>query len=207
MNIFFDFDGTLIDSRQRLYQLFQHLIPQSQMTFEDYWSLKRNKINHETILKEYFDFKKTDFDSFEKNWMELIEDEEWIRLDQPFEGVTNFLTNLKEHNFSLFLITARQHRIIAIRQLESLNWKDIFDQVLITEQKTEKINLIKPLIAADIQGWMIGDTGNDIVTGKLLGQRTVAVLTGFQNKEILTAYHPDLIIQKVTDFRPLISNQ
>ena len=205
MNIFFDLDGTLIDSRSRLYELFQHLIPQSKFTFDEYWTLKRNKITHEMILKKYFHFQISDLQLFEKKWMQLIETDEWIRRDQPFEGVTYFLMKLKENNFSLYLTTARQHKITAIRQLESFGWKYIFNHVLVTEQKTEKINLIKPFISADIHDWMIGDTGNDIVTGKLLGLRTVAVLSGFQSEEILTAYQPDLIIHNVTDLWPHIN--
>jgi phosphoglycolate phosphatase len=71
MNIFFDLDGTIFDSKERLYRLFQELVPQSNLTFEEYWSLKRNKIGHKTIIANYF--KDIDFIQFEKKWMELIE--------------------------------------------------------------------------------------------------------------------------------------
>ena len=36
MNIFFDLDGTLLDSKERLYYLFQHLVPECKFSFEEY---------------------------------------------------------------------------------------------------------------------------------------------------------------------------
>ena len=49
MNIVFDFDGTIIDASERLYRLFQDLVPRSALSKEAYWALKRNKINHNMI--------------------------------------------------------------------------------------------------------------------------------------------------------------
>ena len=47
MNIFFDLDGTLIDSKLRLYSLFQKLVPESILTYDEYWKYKMNKISHQ----------------------------------------------------------------------------------------------------------------------------------------------------------------
>ena len=58
VNIFFDLDGTLLDSRKRLYKLFQDLVLESNLTIDEYWELKRNKINHKTILIEKFGYTK-----------------------------------------------------------------------------------------------------------------------------------------------------
>ena len=52
MNLFFDLDGTLLNSRKRLYTLFQDLIPESKLSIDEYWDLKRDKIDHKTILME-----------------------------------------------------------------------------------------------------------------------------------------------------------
>lgn len=202
MKIFFDLDGTLIDSKQRLYQLFQYLIPQSGFTFEKYWMLKREKITHKIILEKYFKFQDLDLNEFENNWMQLIEDDEWLKLDKPFEGVSEYLLKLKKNDFSLYLITARQNRSKLNKQLETFGWENIFTEILVTEQKTEKIDLISPFLSDEIQSWIVGDTGNDIITGKSLGQKTVAVLSGFQNKKILQSYKPDLIVENVIDFSP-----
>ena len=50
MNLIFDLDGTLIDSRLRLYNLFQQLVPTSELTYQDYWAFKQEKVSNEDIL-------------------------------------------------------------------------------------------------------------------------------------------------------------
>ena len=96
MKIFFDLDGTLIDSKDRLYRLFQHLVPVSNLTFEAYWDYKRNKIDHRKILETRHFFSEQDIVSFQKNWMDKIELPEWLAFDKPFKGVTAYLMELKK---------------------------------------------------------------------------------------------------------------
>jgi len=200
MNIFFDLDGTLIDSRQRLYQLFQYLVPQSQLTFDDYWNLKRNKITHEIILNEYFEI--TDFANFEKVWLQLIENENYLDLDQPFEGVTQYLSDLKKKEISIYVSTARQSRQGVLYQFDRFGWTNLFDGILITEQKLDKHDLISPYLSGrKNENWIVGDTGKDIQIGKCLGIKTVAVYSGFLSKEVLLEYHPDLIFERVDEFQ------
>ena len=69
--IIFDLDGTLIDSSERMYRLFQDLVPESTFSKEEYWKLKRNKINHKVLLQMYFP--DMDFEEFNKKWLSLIE--------------------------------------------------------------------------------------------------------------------------------------
>ena len=40
----------------------------------------------------------------------------------------------------------------------------------------------------------------DINVGKKLGIKTVAVLSGFQNEEVLSTYNPDYILKNITEF-------
>ena len=202
MKIIFDLDGTLIDSRERLYYLFQHLVPASDLTFEAYWNFKRNKIDHRKILETRYLFSEHDIVSFQKNWMDKIELPEWLAFDKPFKGITAYLMELKKQH-DLYLVTARQYEASVLVQLAEFGWTNIFTKVLVTAQKTEKINLINNAIATNLADWFVGDTGKDIETGKSLGMQTAAVLSGFLNREKLMEYNPDLIINCVTDFKPL----
>ena len=57
MKIFFDLDGTLIDSKLRMYNLFQELVPQSNLTFVEYWEYKKNKFSqgaHKARFRWFF---------------------------------------------------------------------------------------------------------------------------------------------------------
>jgi phosphoglycolate phosphatase len=198
MNLFFDLDGTLINAQQRMYLLFQHLISDSKLSFDEYWALKRNKKSHKEILMSRFRFSESDFIAFDAKWMAQIELEEWLAVDKPFDGVTDFLRSLREHH-NIYVVTARQSKKNLHEQIINFEWKDIFEEVLVTENKKEKVHLIQETVDVHKDDWFIGDTGKDIQTGKLLGIKTAAVLSGFLGKEQLLSYEPDIIVEAVTD--------
>ena len=199
MKIFFDLDGTLLDSKRRLYLLFQFLVPESKFTFEIYWKLKQDKVSHRELLAKYFDYTEEDFYKFNTQWMSLIESPAWLLHDQLFDGIKPFLWLLKERN-ELYLVTARQSEEATLRQIEDVSLGGIFNDVLVTFQKTEKQDLIRSKCELSSNDWIIGDTGKDIEAGKKLGIKTAAVLSGFLNKKRLIAYNPDIIIDSVTNF-------
>ena len=201
MKIFFDLDGTLIDSKQRLYRLFQHLVPSSVLTFEEYWSYKKHKIDHKKILETKFSFSEKNIVSFQKNWMDKIELPEWLAFDKPFKGVTAYLIELQKQH-ELYLVTARQFESSVLMQLADFGWTGIFTKVFVTAQKSEKIDMLENAVSTNSADWFVGDTGKDIETGKSLGIQTAAVLSGFLNQEKLTEYKPDIIVNTVIDFKP-----
>lgn len=197
MNIFFDLDGTLVDSMPRLYHLFQYLVPQSKLTFEEYWQFKRNKLGHPHILANHFQYSEDQIALFVDNWMANIELQQWIEYDKPFQSVTEYLQTLKDDN-TLIVVTARQFNEIAEQQIKRFGWQLLFDKILVTNQQKEKAELIIENFKVSPQDWFIGDTGKDIQTGKALGINTAAVLSGFLSKEHLKQYNPDLIVEDVT---------
>jgi phosphoglycolate phosphatase len=202
VKIFFDLDGTLIDSKLRLYSLFQKLVPQSVLTYNEYWEYKMNKISHNIILKQYFKLEESDVKIFQTKWMKLIEDDFWLSYDKPFYGITEHLTLLHNSGFKLYLVTARQKKEKVISQINTFGWVHLFEEILVTEQKYNKVDLMKPNLGDSSDNWMVGDTGKDIIEGKELHMHTVAVLTGFLSEKILIGYNPDRIVPTVLSFNP-----
>lgn len=198
MNLFFDLDGTLLDSKPRLYHLFQHLVPSSSFTFDEYWQLKKDKINHRAILHKHFKYDEKAISQFEKEWMSKIEDPEWLKYDVPIKGVTEFLKLLTVEN-DIYLVTARQFEHVLLTQVKQHGWDALFTGIFVTAQKNQKHELIERGVVTSNKDWFIGDTGKDIETGKILGMRTAAVLTGFLNKDRLSEYNPDIIVDSVLD--------
>jgi phosphoglycolate phosphatase len=196
-NIFFDLDGTLLESRPRLYQLFQYMVPSSKLSFDEYWALKRNKVAHKQILKNQFLYTAEDIKKFEEDWLKQIELPGWLALDEPFDGISDYLRSLKQTH-KVFIVTSRQSEKMAIEQMDSLGWLDLIDKLLVTGQVKEKYDLIKNEAKIGLGDWLVGDTGKDIQTGKQLGINTAAVLTGFLNEEKLAEYEPDIIETEVT---------
>jgi len=199
-NIFFDLDGTLLESRPRLYRLFQYMVPSSRLSFDEYWELKRNKIAHKEILKDLFNYRQEDISKFEEDWLKQIELPEWLVWDEPFEGVSGYLGELK-NTHKVFIVTSRQSEKMAFDQINKFGWLELVDRVLVTGQVQEKYDLIKNEVKVGSEDWLVGDTGKDIQTGKQLGVKTAAVLSGFMNEEKLRGYNPDRILKDVLELK------
>jgi len=200
MNIVFDLDGTVLSSSERLFKLFNHLVPDSQLTSDQYWALKFSNMTNEKILKNYFNYNDQQTTFFLDDWMKLIESEDFLSYDSLIDGALSYLIKLsKEAN--LHLCTARQSKEKLYAQMDRLGLHGIFQNILVTEQKSPKEHLISTFIP-DISrnDWIIGDTGKDIQTGKALGIKTCAVLSGFTNKFNLLKYNPDKVISDITCF-------
>ncbi len=199
MNLIFDLDGTLIDARERLYRLFQHLVRCSNLSFEDYWHRKRGKVSNETILTGELGYSVDATRQFICEWMELIEAPDFLAFDATIPGVESKLGELRE-KASLHVCTARQSRERVLIQLDRLELLPYFDNVLVTEQKDEKSELLATLRDLAPNDWILGDTGKDVQTGRALGIRTCAVLTGFLSEASLRPYRPDLVLPSVVNF-------
>jgi len=199
MKIFFDFDGTLIDARQRLYGLFKDLVPECELEFDEYWEIKRNQLDHKYILETRYQYDTGRIEKFNRVWMVEVEKENWILHDQPFPGMTEYLADLSKYA-DLYLVTARQSPEMVALQIENFKWQDYFKGFFVTKQENEKEDLIRVAVETDKNDFFVGDTGKDIQAGKALGMRTIGVLSGFRNEERLLKYNPDFIIDNITNF-------
>lgn len=200
MNIVFDLDGTLIDPRLRLYSLFQHLVPASRMTFDEYRQLRQANFSNEMILSRRFGYDATGIGRFTADWMGLIESPEFLTLDSAITGVRDNLAVLRERA-TLYVCTARQHAPPVWRQLECLELHHFFAQILVTGRRHSKEHLIREnLRHRSGDDWVLGDTGEDIRTGKSLDMKTCAVLSGFSSRSHLLSYNPDLLLDSAAEF-------
>lgn len=199
VNIIFDLDGTLIDSSERLYQLFQKLVPESEFSNEDYWNMKRNRINHKRILEIYFPLIK--FENFNDKWMELIEKDEYLYLDKNYPDTIDVLDRLSS-SYNIVLLTARQLKSGLYRELERLGIKSYFNKIFVTEGRNTKEELLAKILETGMlkknrEDLFVGDTGKDIIVGNHFGYRTVAITHGFMNRKNLQKYDPDVLINNL----------
>ena len=200
MNIVFDLDGTLIDARARLYQLFQHLAPDSPLSFNEYWAFKRRGLSNADVLADELYWDEAAIVNFTRRWMGLVEAPDYLSLDEPLPGMAEALAGLAEHA-DLHLCTARRRPAAARAQLQRLGLNPWFKTVLVTEQHADKQAVLSRQLPRLQRGdWMVGDTGRDIQAGRALGLRTCAVLSGLLDRDTLMLYRPDLVLDSAVQF-------
>lgn len=205
MHFFCDFDGTIVDSKYRIYSLFNELIGGNCIALQEYIDLKRNKISNKEILKKKFHFSSEQIEYFEKEWFNRIEQEDSLKLDILFEfSVTALETLYKMGDISL--VTNRQFKDKLIKEIDRLKIKVFFKDIFVTKQNSSKDVMIKKnIIKGDkTNSYIIGDSGEDIVSGKKLGILTVGVLSGVMNQQNLELYRPDFIFYNIMEFSKYI---
>ena len=198
VNIFFDFDGTLINSQHRLYNLFIEFCPECKMTYEEYWEIKRQRINQKDFLKKYFSYSDERCGEVHRLWLEKVEEPERLKQDFLNEGIEEELKNLYK-KYNLYIVTNRQSKELTIKETETLGIKKYFKEILVTEQKKTKEELIRENIKFSSEDILIGDTGEDIKCAKALGIKSAAVGWGILNEKILKEYKPDCLIYNMEE--------
>lgn len=203
VNIFFDFDGTLVNSQGRLYELFIELCPECKMSYDEYWTIKRTRITQADFLKKYFAYTDEQAEAFHKSWLQKVEEPERIDCDAKVDGADNELQKLAEKH-TLYLVTNRQSKMKVLEQVHKFGWKDLFADILVTQQKQSKKELIEKNVKVLSQDVLVSDTGEDIKTAKALGIKSVAVAWGVLNKQVLNEYKPDMILENVSEISGII---
>jgi 2-phosphoglycolate phosphatase len=125
---------------------------------------------------------------------------------RPFDGVVNLLNQLVSKGKKIGIVTStpRKHLDHKMKVLEKMGIANLINAVITADDAPQKKPAPDPLIeCASRLGTpvpeciYIGDTCLDIQAGKSAGMRTIAVLSGFDRKEVLAAAQPDALIPSV----------
>lgn len=204
MKVFLDLDGTLIDSRRRVYQVFVDLIGDDALSgrinFEEYWAFKRAGRSNAWLLQHRFGFDATGVASFIARWMGVIEAPGYLSIDTPFAWTSAVVEALGRRH-ELFVLTARQFEAAVCEQLKRFGLLDRFAAVLVTGQTCSKAELVRArAIGVSPEDVIVGDTGADIEAARVLGVRAVGVLSGFRDRATLATYRPDALFDDTSSF-------
>jgi len=209
MNLFLDFDGTILDVSKRFYWVYQDILSAEKhnpLGEEEYLSLIRSGWKTKEILSETYDPNFIKF--FHKERIRRIESKEYLEMDKLiYSDVKNLLSRIRENN-QIYLITLRNNQENLSEQLKKFRLDKSFDGIFTGNMfgdYTEKTKLIRGEIKyTSRKDMIVGDTETDIRCGKEMGVRTVGVLSGLRNKQFIEAERPDIIIRDVSKLEEVL---
>jgi 2-phosphoglycolate phosphatase len=208
--VLFDLDGTLIDSTGVYYKMVAIVLERlglPEVKREDIlaaaeqdpfdWLRIIPKANHhqiKTIISSAWRIVEEAYPALFREYVSL------------FDGVITLLNQLVSKRIKIGIVTStpRKHLDHKMRILEKMGIANLIDVVITADDAPQKKPAPDPLIECAnrlgtpvLECIYIGDTCFDIQAGKSAGMRTIAVLSGFDREEALTAAQPDALIPSV----------
>ncbi|MFZ2633417.1 MAG: HAD hydrolase-like protein [Desulfosalsimonadaceae bacterium] len=204
--IILDLDGPILDGRLRHYRCYADIMIEhgyNPIPINRYWDMKRNRINRHIYLAE--SDAESFYNNFLLNWLQRIEQKEYLALDLFQNGSFKTLTSWKSQGISLVLATMRHNSENLKWQLNQLNIITLFDEVIAigngdsgkvkAEHIISKVKNIKSLNAV----W-IGDTEVDVDAARYLGVDVCAVTCGLRTAEFLESLNPNYLETNLSSF-------
>lgn len=191
-NIFFDFNGTILDDLELTYELLLESLEKYNLPFV---SLEQYRNLFCFPVKKYyenvgFDFNKINFNELATDFINQysIRQEKETRL---FENCKEILEKLKNKRFHLYILTATEYNLL-VKQLNHLGIYNYFDGLIAANNnlamgkidygklyiKEHNIDLSKSI--------MIGDTVHDYEVSKEIGMECLLFTKGHNTKENLS---------------------
>ena len=204
--IVLDLDGPLLDGMLRHYRCYSDILEELSFTpipIEQYWAMKRNRINRRVLLQ--YSNAQSLYDKFLEIWTERIETKEYLEFDSLQNNVENILSQWKERNIQLILATMRNNTSNLSWQLKVLNLTRFFDEVVVVGSGlhgVSKATKVKEKLigkCVDEVFW-VGDTEVDVAAARELGIRVSALTCGLRTEEFLTSLSPDSIEENLLSF-------
>lgn len=208
LKIFFDLDGTLIDVAPRHYRVYCEVTESfggKPMDQQEYWSLKRDKTKWPALLTASGLPVDIEFE-YLKKFISKIEDPRYLDMDQLYPGAIETLTKLSSAG-ECYLVSLRRNEQNLLGELSRLGLTKFFSEILSGHSENDGSDVKTAIIQkklGDDRGVIIGDTEADILTGKSLGMRTVALTSGIRSESFLTALSPDYLVETIGDVASLV---
>lgn len=181
--IAFDFDGTLLDSRNRHIVVMRDVLHDFDIKLDvndliEFKSTGKNNIDY-LISKGVNENTATEI---QKKWVENIERNKYLALDVLYDDAVDLLSKYSKEN-DLILITARSNVAGLNKQIDKFNLRKYFKEIFIvfpgktaTDAKAKTLKQQNAIL-------MIGDTTSDARAACIAGTRFEFHENGFHNQK------------------------
>lgn len=204
--VFFDLDGTLIDTNKLMMEAFKHTLKEC-LNFtvtEEELKLYVGEPLDKTFARyspEHVSLMVKTFQNFDKTYHQ--------KMVNFFPGVTQVIEQLYETGVQLGIITSKEEMMAAsCSHLDKL--KQFFKLIITIDDIDEPKPSPKPILKAlEIMGCsrkaalMVGDSPSDIISARKAGVQSVAVGWSMYSPEKLRVEKPDFFISKPVELLAL----
>lgn len=206
--VVFDIDGTLLDTREFIFQAYEHAIAKNGYPVPDR-ALIAEQIGHR--IEECYAALVPDADA-EK----LIADHIAFQMGQidlifPFDGAVTLVAQLRKMELKIVLWTSRRAHVITALERSGFT-QDSFDAVvdatMVDVGKPDPQGLLFGLGIVGIEpahAVMVGDAPVDIDAGIRAGvAATIGITHGFGSRDQLLVAKPDYVVDSLSELLPII---
>jgi phosphoglycolate phosphatase-like HAD superfamily hydrolase len=204
-NIYFDFDGTIVDSSSRLYEVYKSIMAELRrpcLGREEYWNLKRERQSYEFILNKTASGELAP--EYMRRFLERVESMDFIKFDKLINGALHTLSKLKVDN-RLVLVTLRRSRDNLYQELKDLEIFDFFKGIFVNfKEDANSWETVATTIKSDAKfskenSLVVGDTEDTVLAGKILGIPSFLVLSGIRSESFLKKYNPSFMLNDINE--------
>ena len=205
--VIFDADGTILDTRELVFQAYEHVFSEHGYDMPPLAELARfgGRPTEETYA--HFAIRHDNIALRDKH---RAFQEAHLDLFAAYEGFSELMAALKHAGIKIGICTNRARNTILL--LERLGIREHFDAIvhadLVKEVKPHPEGLLKlfdQLGVAPERTVMVGDTDADIGAGKAAGCGfTIGITHGLGTREILEEAGADAIVGHLNDILPLV---
>ena len=208
--LLFDFDGTLLDTNELIIQSFQHVLEKH---YPGRYSREEILPFLGPTLTEIFTLVDPDrieqFTTEYRAWNIANHD----ALSSEFDGVSETMRLLKNEGFKMAIVSTKINYMVQ-KGLDLLDVEGVFDVVIgyddVSKTKPDPEPILLALERLGVEpeeAMMIGDNYHDIVGGQNAGVRTAGVAWTAKGEEFLQKYHPDYMLQHISDLIPIVKGE
>ena len=128
-----------------------------------------------------------------------------------YDGIKDVLEKLSQDPNKKIYITTSKNEPTALEMCEYLGITEFFDGIYgATPAAFHKADVLQRAIAENNankdQSVIVGDTKYDMIGGKTVGVKTLAVTWGFGTNETLLAENPDFVADTVQELWDILNN-
>jgi phosphoglycolate phosphatase-like HAD superfamily hydrolase len=200
VTLVFDLDGTLLDVSARHHHVYSAICASFDANALDrttYWRLKRLRAGWPQILAAS-GVAPERFEAFEAEFDAQLELPANLGFDVLFPATLPLLTKIAAHHVCV-LVAMRASAPALRAELGVLTLRPFFEATETASGHGEpafkvRAGLIRRMVPADTPAIVIGDTEADVMAASALGYPSIAVCSGFREREILEQQEPTYVV-------------